>query len=245
MAEEKPASKPVVRRVVKKTAAAAPPPTMRYGRPANSEVVVDDQMRAAETVSSRIAAQADPTVAAHDDTAPRSWSKRPIRSIREFSSAVANFFSTTATTVSDSVVLGTHRLRSSRLPHLAPVPAALITGVVSGLIAAVLGLGALHLFAWLRGVATGGGTWGTLTFVVVAFIAFVIGELLLSGFKTPNPRLTSFLGVVITIVAMLCLYIDQSDTRWAFLLVPSIGATSFTLAHWLMAAADSSSLSPE
>lgn len=129
-------------------------------------------------------------------------------------------------------------VRMWRLPRIDAVPASLITGVVVGLLAVGLGVGALHLFTWLRGVASGGGTWGSLTFVVVGFVAFLVGELLLQGFGVANPRLTSFLGVAITVVLILAVFLEESDTRMAFLVVPAVAATAYTIGHWLMAAAE-------
>lgn len=140
--------------------------------------------------------------------------------------------------VSDAFWYVIDTVRMWRLPRIDPVPASLITGVVVGLLAVGLGVGALHLFTWLRGVASGGGTWGSLTFVVVGFIAFLVGELLLQGFGVQSPRLTSFLGVAITIVLMLAVFLEESDTRMAFLVVPAVAASAYTFGHWLMAAAE-------
>lgn len=126
------------------------------------------------------------------------------------------------------------------LPALRPIPASLATGLVTGAVAVGLGFGTLQVFEWLRGVAGGGGTWGSLTFVVVAFIAFALGEWLLGGFKVPSPRLTSILGVIITTVAMLGLFLEQADSQWALLVVPLTASVAFAVAHWLMAAAEAS-----
>ena len=123
--------------------------------------------------------------------------------------------------------------RRQLLPHSAPgacrtgspIPASVFTGAVVGLIAVGLGLASKSLFNELRGVSAGGGRWGSLTFVVVAFIAFVLGELLLSGFGVAQARLTSFLGVVLTIVAMLGLFLGLADTVWGLLIVPAVASS--------------------
>lgn len=250
MAEDKPASKPVVRRVVKK-ATASPTPTVRYGRPVapkgspTPRVDAPRPVREPRDVSADVITEErpDPVV----QKAPRRRPSLPrmpgVAKVRK--PAVGAGFRRAGLAISDTFWNGVDAVRSWRLPHLAGVPASLSTGVIVGLVSVGLGVGALQLFSWLRGVASGGGTWGSLTFVVVAFIAFVIGELLLTGFGTPSPRLTSFLGVVLTIVVMLVVYIDQSDTRWALLIIPSVAATSFTVAHWLMVAANQSAESEE
>ena len=72
----------------------------------------------------------------------------------------------------------------------------------------------------------------------MAFVAFVLGELLLSGFGIAQARLTSFLGVVLTIVAMLGLFLGLADTVWAALIVPVVAVISYVLAHWLLQIAE-------
>ncbi len=47
-------------------------------------------------------------------------------------------------------------------------------------------------------------------------------------------RLTSFLAVVLAIVAMLGLFLDVADTWAAVALIPLLGAAAFTLSHWLI-----------
>lgn len=73
---------------------------------------------------------------------------------------------------------------------------------------------------------------------MVAFIAFVLGELLLSAFGVAQARLMSFLGVVLTIVAMLVLFLGLADTVWAIVIVPSVAVISYVIAHWLLQIAE-------
>lgn len=265
MADEQPPAKQVVKRVVKKKAATTPTrptqrdtaaPTVRYGRkvtPSIDEPAVKKPAVRTRITKPRTKSGADASAEekpARKIALPRPAIRRPSASgVKERLGSVGGGFVAAfrriIAAVSDAFWFVVDTVRSWRLPRLDAVPASLITGVVVGLLSVVLGLGALELFSWLRGVASGGGTWGSLTFVVVAFIAFVAGELLLSGFGVANPRLTSFLGVALTIVVILGLFLEESDTRMAVVIVPAIAATAFTIGHWLMAAAEASAESEE
>ena len=97
----------------------------------------------------------------------------------------------------------------------------------------------------MRGVSSGGGRWGSLTFVVVTFVAFALGELLLTAFGSSQARLTSFLGAVLTIVAILGLFLGLADTQWALIIVPTLGAISYAIANGLLNLAEDSPTLPE
>ncbi|WP_250184135.1 hypothetical protein [Aeromicrobium fastidiosum] len=121
-----------------------------------------------------------------------------------------------------------------RLPHLNPYLASVVTGAVVGLLAALLGAAALSLFSAVRGVSSGGGLWGGLAFAAVAVVCAVAGEALLRGFGTQAARLTSVLAVILTIIAMLGLFLDLVDGTLGLVLLPLIGVTAYALAHWLV-----------
>jgi len=261
MADEQ-TPKRVVKRVVKKPSASpsAPRPTVRYGRPvAPSQPSPDAKPAVARTPRKKrpksksaapVAADSQGATLVDEQPAAPSQVQKPARRptrerLGSAGSGIAGGFGRLRDAVTGAFWWAADGVRGWRLPRWDAVPAALATGVVTGLVSVLLGLGALQLFTWLRGVASGGGTWGSLTFVVVGFMAFVVGELLLSGFGVASPRLTSFLGVVITIVAILGLFLDESDTRMALLVVPAVAATAFTLAHWLMSAAEAGAESEE
>lgn len=242
MVDEQVPAKKVVKRVVKKTVVrphpAEPTKTIRYGRPARPAAK-------AKTASSRPKASASTparvTVARKLGAAGKGLSSRG----NSATSAVGRATGAAARATSRFTTDRFHALRSWRIPHLNPFLASAITGTVVGLVAVGLGLGANAAFAELRGVATGGGRWGSLTFVVVTFVAFVLGELLLSAFGCAQARLTSFLGVVLTIVGILGLFLEASHTVWAFAIVPLLGAVTYLLAHWLMEVAENTSTLPE
>jgi hypothetical protein len=238
MADEQRPAKKVVKRVVKKTvvrpsSSADHSTPVRYGRPATKAKVAARMKPASPRPRADIGAKVG--------VAGKVISSGSSRAASGVAGAAGS-----ATRATGSFLARLHRAaRSWRIPHLHPLLAAAITGIVVGLVSVGLGLAALAIFSEVRGVASGGGRWGSLTFVVVAFIAFALGELLLSAFGSTQARLTSFLGVVLTIVAILSLFLGLADTRWALVLVPLLGAVTYAVAHWLLDLAERSPTIPE
>lgn len=243
MSEQEPPKK-VVRRVVKR--AVAQPPAMRYGRPTAPPTVapasVADQVEPAPSPPASIETKRSsfrPSIKRPHIKAPQI----DLGAVRDRTSRTASSITTTGRKVSrttaDFAIDRWYDLRTWWLPTLEPMRASAITGLLMGLLAVGLGAGALALFTQVRGVASGGGTWGSLTFVVVAFVAFAAGERLLAGFGTPMPRLTSFLGITLTLVAILGALLGVADSSWAIVVVPLVTAAGYLAAHWLLALAES------
>ncbi|MCW2799843.1 MAG: hypothetical protein JWQ70_1315 [Aeromicrobium sp.] len=253
MADEQRPAKRVVKRVVKKTvarpaAASEPEPQVRYGRPVTGTAPRPKAKAAAPTPASAKTTKA---------------TTRPPRAKLALGGKVTNARKAIATRGSDAawgvadsarsvtrgvggrVARGGRAIRNVRIPHWDPLPASIFTGAVVGLVAVGLGRAALAMFERTRGVSSGGGNWGSLTFVVVTFIAFVVGELLLSAFGSTQARLTSFLGIVLAITALLGLFLGLSETNWALLLVPVLGAVTYAISFGLLNIAENSSAPTE
>lgn len=135
--------------------------------------------------------------------------------------------------VRDGLAAGWDALRRLRLPHLVGWQAALISGLFVGLVAVFLGWASAELFTATRGTSSGGG-WGALALVVVAFVAFFLGELLLDAFGVEQPRLTSFLGVVLVFVVILIAFLEPAQSQAAWILLPALGAVMFAAAERLV-----------
>jgi hypothetical protein len=243
MVDEQDPPKRVVKRVVKKTvvrpAAQAPtPPTVRYGRPVAT---------AARPQARSTQGPAEPSTAPSTPKAPRQKIARQRPSIdlgakaagaRELTGrawgATADRTTSFARLVARFTAARARAVAAWRLPHLNGYLASVITGVVVGLVAVILGAAALAIFESVRGVAAGGGLWGGLTFIVVAAVCLFAGESLLRGFGTTSARATSAVAVVLVIVAMLGLFLDLADSAAAIVLVPVLGAAGYALAHWLV-----------
>lgn len=250
MVDEQQPAKKVVKRVVKKTvtrpASSPAAKTVRYGRPVSTTAA-----KPQAKVASRPATK--PTKSAGTTTRPRPQVGAKVGAAgKALSSRGAGVASRTAGIASSAGrATGTfaaeqfRALLAWRIPHIDPRAATPITGAIVGLISVGLGLGALEIFNAVRGVASGGGQWGSLTFVVVTFIAIVVGDLLLRAFGTAQAGLISFLGVVLAIVALLAFFLGLADSRWALVLVPTLTAVTYLLAYWVLTLAESSSTLPE
>ena len=239
-----PTAKKVVKRVVKKTVVrpSSPPAakTIRYGRPV-STTSTKPRAKVASRSGAKPAGSTKARPRVKVGAAGKALTSRSAGVASGVAGAVGSAGRATGTFVSDRF----RALVAWRIPHIDPRPAALITGVLVGLVAVGLGLVALEVFSDVRGVSSGGGRWGSLTFVVVTFIAIVLGDLLLTAFGTARAGLISFLAVVLTIVAILGLFLELADDRRALVLVPVLGAVTYLVSHWLITLADSSPTIPE
>jgi chromate transport protein ChrA len=232
MSDEQQPAKRVVKRVVKKTvvrppSAREPEPQVRYGRPVTG-TTARPKAKAATAKPSKQRAKLE--LGGKVKGVQKVISSRGSNA----ASGVAGVARSAAGHVGSRIARGGRAVRDWRIPRWDPLPASIFTGAVAGLVGVGLGLAALVMFTHLRGVASGGGRCGSLTFVVVAFIAFVVGELLLSAFGSAQARITSFLGVVLTIVAILGLFLGVLETAWALVLVPVLGAVTYAISYGLL-----------
>ena len=250
MADEQRPAKRVVKRVVKKTvarpaAASEPEPTVRYGRPVTGTT--------ARPKAKAAASKAPTAKSAKRPSRPRLELGGKVKDATKVISSRGSSAASGVAGVAGSATRGVgsqfaragRAVRDWRIPHWDPLPAAIFTGAVAGAVAVGLGLAAIDIFKSVRGVSSGGGTWGSLTFVVVTFIAFAVGELLLSAFGSTQARLTSFLGIVLAITAILGLFLGLADTGWALLLVPVLGAITYAISYGLLNIAEGSSAEAE
>ncbi|KQV74450.1 hypothetical protein ASC61_05225 [Aeromicrobium sp. Root344] len=244
MVDEQQPAKKVVKRVVKKTVVrpAAPPPaeTVRYGRPVSTT-----RSKPQAKVASRAGAKPAGTTKTRPRVKVGAAGKALTSRGAGVASGVAGATGSAARATGDFVADRYHALKDWRVPHIDPRLAAPITGLVVGLVSVGLGLVALEIFNDVRGVASGGKQWGSLTFVVVTFIAMLLGDVLLRAFGTTRAGLISFLAVVLAIVAILGLFLEMADDQRAFVLVPALAAVTYFVSHWLITVAESSPTLPE
>jgi hypothetical protein len=146
-----------------------------------------------------------------------------------------------------SVRRGVQRVRDTRLPHLSPMRGAAITGIVTGLLSVMLGWLSYQLLSVTGNSATGGG-WGALVLVVVAFLTFAAGELLLDGFGIEHGRIISATSVMLVLVLVLLFspLLELAAGPGAWILLPVLGAIAFMVSCRVMnlAAADQPNLRP-
>lgn len=239
MAEEQEPAKKATKRVVKRTVvrqpvAKKPVPTVRYGRPTSTAT----RFLPAAKVASPKGTQPKSKVTAPKPS--RGLGKKAGKAIRQQSvrgaSAVAGGFKGVATKVGSATGSAVDVVRAYRLPRIEQTRASAVVGLLIGLITvSITALFAMG-FGQLRGTSTGGGRWGSL---IVAFIAFALGEYLLAKLQVRQPRVTSFLGVCLTLFAIMAFFLNVVDGVWAWLVLPLLGAAAYAIAHRAVAAADS------
>ena len=219
MVDERRPTKKVVKRVVKKTV------VVRPARP-GSTTVKQAAPPAGSTPLAKLKAKASSRPTIRIPTPPRRPGAGLASRARMAGSRVSDRASDVTYTTNMAVRRGLRRIRDSRLPHLSPLRAAAVTGVVVGLFAVTLGYLSYELFSATRGTSAGGG-WGALVLVVVAFVTFAIGELLLGGFGVEHGRFISAMSVMLVLVLVLTFFLELAAGPIAWILFPVLGVIAF------------------
>jgi hypothetical protein len=125
--------------------------------------------------------------------------------------------------------------RPLRLPGVNVYVAALVTGLVCGLVAVVLEQGAQNGCESVRGVGSCGGV-GLVVLLIILAVTILVGAVLLRIFGVPDPTSTSVLGIGIVTVLTLVFFLGSLESGWMFLAIPALAAVSFALSAWVTTA---------
>ncbi|HEX8781636.1 MAG TPA: hypothetical protein VF728_10780 [Nocardioides sp.] len=118
------------------------------------------------------------------------------------------------------------------LPALPGLTAAIITGVVVGLLAVLLTGLSLRLCELARGTSSCGGP-GLLLLVAILILLTYVGGWLLRAWRIVDPLSTSFLAVgLLAVVAMLFL-VEALFSPWMLLVIPVVAAGTYALSWWV------------
>lgn len=121
----------------------------------------------------------------------------------------------------------------ARLPEVKPVYAAIISGLLAGLAAVLLAIGASKGCEAVRDNSSCGGGAGLLAIVAILAIEVAVGANLLKAWQISDPFSTSFLGVgVVATIAML-VFLDDLNSPWMLLVIPVMTAVAFALSWWV------------
>jgi hypothetical protein len=113
--------------------------------------------------------------------------------------------------------------------------AALVTGVVVGLVGVGLTYVSLQGCEAVRGTQTCGGP-GLFVLLVILVLMVFLGGVVLAVLGLPESRSTSFLAVGVLAVVMLLTPTDALFSSWMRLVVPVLGAAAYVLAYWVTSA---------
>ena len=118
-------------------------------------------------------------------------------------------------------------------PPIPPSVAAPLTGLVVGLIGAVLTYGGLRGCELARGTDSCGDGPGGLLLLAILVGMVLAGGALLAWLRVPDPRSTSFLGVGLTAVVAVVALLETLFSAWMFVVVPLVSAAAYLLAWWV------------
>jgi hypothetical protein len=228
MAEERRATKPVVRKVVRKRVVVRPaqPGSTRVKAPA---------ARSGDSPLARLKAKASTRPTFRLPSPPRRPGAGLAGRARLVGTRINDRAGDTAYASRQAVGRVVRRVRDTRLPHLSPLRGAAVTGVVTGILSVTLGWLAYQLFS-ATGGATSRGGWGALVLVVVAFLTFAAGELLLDGFGIEHGRIISATSIMLVLVLVLLIspLLELAAGPGAWLLMPVLGAIAFMVSERVM-----------
>lgn len=121
----------------------------------------------------------------------------------------------------------------ARLPEVKPVYAAIISGLLAGLAAVLLAIGASKGCEAVRDNSSCGGGAGLLAIVAILAIEVLIGANLLKAWQISDPFSTSFLGVGVVATLAMLTFLDSLDSPWMLLVIPAMTAAAFALSWWV------------
>lgn len=121
----------------------------------------------------------------------------------------------------------------AKLPPIKPGYAAILTGVIAGLISVFLAKGARTGCEAIRDNDSCGGGLGLLALVAILAIEVLIGANLLKAWKVADPFSTSFLGVGLVAMVSMLFFLNVLDSPAMLAVIPGITAVSFLLSWWV------------
>lgn len=265
MAEEEQPAKRVVKRVVRRPVDnhedESAEPTVRFGRPtspapgpAGATSRSTTKIRAAKKPSAKTRPAKEPSAKTKPAkirkplriARPRTnITKQSAERLTSIGGRVAEMTNGARTNIRDKSLDAVDFVLDIRAPRFSQPVASAIAGLVVGFLAIGLNSAFSALFSAVRGTSTGGGRWGTLTVVVIAFIVFAAGEFLLSVLRVRQPRLTSVLGMILALIGILLFLTGLLESLWALLLIPALAAFTYTLAYQLIRVSDADDTAPD
>jgi hypothetical protein len=108
---------------------------------------------------------------------------------------------------------------------------ALLTGLLVGAAGALLTYLSLRGCDAVRGTESCGGGPGAALLVVILVLMVLLGAVVLTALRLPDPRATSFLAIGVLCVVALLMLMDQLFSPSMFVVVPVLTAASYVLAH--------------
>lgn len=129
------------------------------------------------------------------------------------------------------------RARRTRRPltGIGGLAAAVLTGLLVGVITVGLTWASLRLCEVTRGTSSCGGPGFLLLLAIMVAMVF-LGSLLLRVLGVSEPGSTSFLAIGLLAVLVLLFLVDVLFAWWMIIVIPVFSVLTFALAHWVTTA---------
>lgn len=127
------------------------------------------------------------------------------------------------------------RRRRREPSSIGGMAAAIITGLLVGVITVGLTWGSLRLCEVVKGTSSCGNP-GFLLLVAIMVSMTLLGSLLLRVWGVPDPGSTSFLAVGLLAVLTLLFLVDVLFDWWMIIVIPAFAIITFALSHWVTTA---------
>ena len=129
------------------------------------------------------------------------------------------------------------RARRARRPlsRIGGLAAAVLTGLLVGVITVGLTWASLRLCEVARGTSSCGGPGFLLLLAIMVAMVF-LGSLLLRATGVAEPGSTSFLAIGLLAVLVLLFLVDVLFAWWMIIVIPVFSVLTFALAHWVTTA---------
>jgi hypothetical protein len=118
------------------------------------------------------------------------------------------------------------------LPAIPPRAAALVSGLLVGVLGVVLTFLAARGCELVRGVGSCGRI-GLLALLVILAVEVLAGAVLLKAWRLSDPVSTSFLGVGLVAMFVLLFLMESLESTWVALVIPLLTAGTFLFSWWV------------
>lgn len=121
------------------------------------------------------------------------------------------------------------------LPDIGGMPAAVLTGLLVGVLTVGLTWAGFRLCEVVQGTSSCGNP-GFLLLVAIVIVMIYLGGALLKAFRVNDPGSTSFLAVGLMAVVALLFLIDVLFSWSMIIVIPIVAMATYALAHWVTTA---------
>jgi hypothetical protein len=118
------------------------------------------------------------------------------------------------------------------LPAIGALPAAVVTGLLVGIITVGLTWASLRVCTLVKDTPSCGDP-GIFLLLVVFIVMVYLGAALLKAWRVRDPGSTSFLGMALLAVVVMLFLLGSLEEWWTVIVVPVLAALTYGLSQWV------------